>query len=588
MRATASFLLLFLAAGLFTLFGGRSPAASKASERVGYTVGEFSLPDTSGKTHALSDAKGKKAVVVLFLGTQCPINNAYLPRLGEMAQRYSPKGVLFLAINANHHDTPRQVAEHARKHRIPFPVLKDTGNKVADQFRAERTPEAFLLDPSGKVLYRGRIDDQFGYRHRREAPTKTELTDAIDDVLAGKAVRVPFTEVEGCFIARVVKPKEQGTVTFARDIAPLLQKNCQECHRPGQIGPMPLLTYEDAVDWSATIREVVTDGRMPPWYADPKHGAFVNDRRLSREERDRLLAWIDGGLAKGDDRDLPPARKFPEGWRIGKPDVVLEMPVEYTVPPKTERKSIRYQYFVVPTNFKEDVWVQAAEARPGNRKVVHHIIVYVRNPGQGRSRLDGIGSGFLAPYAPGDMPSIFPEGSAKKIAKGATLIFQMHYTPVGTEEKDRSSVGLIFSKKPPKYEVRTRSIDNRWLLIPPGAANHRVLSSTVLRQDALLLSLLPHMHLRGKSFEYRAVFPDGKEQVLLKVPAYDFNWQTVYRLKEPLPLPAGTRINCTAYFDNSEKNRNNPDPKKWVRWGDQTWEEMMIGFIDYVYTGRGK
>jgi peroxiredoxin/mono/diheme cytochrome c family protein len=557
------------------------PARAADKDRVGYKVDDFTLEDTAGKSHKLKDYRDRKAVVVVFLGTQCPINNAFLPRLAELHKTYADKGVQFLAVNSNRNDTPQRVAEHAKENKVPFPVLKDRGNVVADNFRAERTPEAFVL-VGGKVVYRGRIDDQFGYRHRRDEPTTHELADALDDVLAGKAVRVAVTEVEGCLISRAVQTKKDGTITFTKEIAPILQKNCQECHRPGQIGPMPLISYEDAVDWSGTIREVVQQGRMPPWHADPKHGKFANDRRLSSSDREALISWIDGGMPHGESA-LPKAAAFAEGWRIGKPDVVFEMPMEYTVPAKSQRRSLRYMYSIATTNFKEDMWVQAAEARPGNRKVVHHIIVYVRGPGQPRERLDGIGEGFLVPYAPGDMPAIFPEGTAKKVPRGAVLIFQMHYTPTTTEEKDRSSVGLIFAKKPPQYEARTRSIAARGLSIPAGAANHKVTSTTTFRRDAELVSLLPHMHLRGKTFEYRAVFPDGKEEVLLRVPRYDFNWQTIYRLEKPLPLPAGTRIDCTAWFDNSPANKNNPDPKKNVRWGEQTWDEMMIGFVDYVY-----
>jgi hypothetical protein len=232
--------------------------------------------------------------------------------------------------------------------------------------------------------------------------------------------------------------------------------------------------------------------------------------------------------------------------------------------------------------------VQAAEARPGNREVVHHIIVYVLALGQrlNESREDGIGSGFLTAYAPGDMPSVFPAGTAKKIPRGATLVFQMHYTPTNTAQTDRSSVGLIFAKEPPKHEARTRAIASRRLNIPPGEENHKVVAVSEMRRDARLLSLMPHMHLRGKSFRYRVIFPDGKEQILLDVPRYDFAWQTVYRLEKPLDLPAGTKIECTAVFDNSAKNRNNPDPTKWVRWGEQTWDEMMIGFLDYVYLDK--
>jgi len=546
------------------------------------TSAKFSLKDAKGKEHSLADCKDSKAVVVVFLGTQCPINNAYVPTLNQMHKDYSSKGVSFYAINSNSQDTPQRIADHAKQHQIPFPVLKDTGNTVADVFKAERTPEAFVLDASGKILYRGRIDDQHGYKHRRETPFKKELVTSLDEVLAGKPVTTPVTAVEGCIISRVVKTKESGDVTYAKDVSRLMQKHCQECHRPNQIGPFSLLTYDDVVAWSSMVREVVEEKRMPPWHADPKHGKFANDRSLNKTEIETLTKWIDGGMPKGDDKDMPKAKEFVEGWRIGKPDVVLEMPTEFKVPSKAERKSIGYKNFRIPTNFKEDMWVTAAECKPGNAKVVHHILVYVRNAGDKRDILDGIGDKMLVAYAPGDMPSIFPEGMAKKVPKGSELHLQMHYTPIGTEETDKSSVGLILSNKSPKGEARTRGIANPIFEIGAGDDNYKVTSTTRFSEEGELLSLLPHMHLRGKSFEYKITYPDGKSETILKVPAYDFNWQTIYRFEKPIKMPAGTRIDCTAYFDNSSKNPNNPDPTKRVRWGEQTWEEMMIGFVDYV------
>src|SRR5262249_40322664 len=322
---------------------------------------------------------------------------------------------------------------------------------------------------------------------------------------------------------------------------------------------------------------------MPPWLADPKHGKFSNDRRLSKEDHDNLLAWIDQGCPKGDTADMPPAKDFAQSWRIGKPDVVFTMADEYTVPSKVEKKSIKYQNFLVQTNFNEDRWIQAAECRPGNRAVVHHIIVYVFDQKLlEERRKDPIGTGFLAAYAPGDLPLVCPEGAAKKIPKGATLVFQMHYTPTGTEEKDQSSIGLIFAKQPPKYEVKTRAIAQQRFLIPAGDENHLVTSQTTFDKDTELLSMLPHMHLRGKDSKYEVMYPDGRKETLLSVRKYDFAGQSNYRLEKPLKLPAGTKIECTAHFDNSAKNPNNPDPKSPVRWGEQTWEEMMIGFVDYV------
>lgn len=283
----------------------------------------------------------------------------------------------------------------------------------------------------------------------------------------------------------------------------------------------------------------------------------------------------------------PLAKTFPEGWMIGKPDAIFEMPTEYTVPASAGARGISYKYFTARTNFTEDRWVLAAEARPGAREVVHHIIVYVvdtsRAKGAGRPGAgpDGIGNGFLAAYAPGDMPLILKPGQAKKLPKGALLAFQMHYTPDGVERKDRSSVGLIFAKEPPKQEVRTKSIEQKFFAIPPGAKAHEVRSAKKFDQEVELISLLPHMHLRGKDFKYEVVYPDGKKETLLSVPKYDFNWQSNYRLVKPLRLPAGSRIECTAHFDNSAENFNNPNPKEFVMWGDQTWQEMMIGFVDY-------
>jgi peroxiredoxin len=562
------------------------PAEPKVAPRPGKTVKPFTLKDPDGKPWSLADVRDKKAVVVVFLGTECPVNNQYLPRLAELHKAHSEK-VAFVGINSNVHDTPARIAAHAKANRIPFPVLADRANVVADDFSARRTPEAFVLSPSGKILYQGRIDDQIGIGFKRKDPTRRDLEEALTEVLAGKPVSQPKTEAPGCIIARAIKPKEKGSITWTKHVSRIFQARCQECHRPGQVGPMPLLSYEDALSWSEMIREVVADKRMPPWHADPKHGKFLNDRSLTKQDRDTLLGWIDQGCPKGNLADLPPAKKWRTGWTIGEPDVIFSMSREYTVPAEAGNKGVRYQYFRVPTNFKEDRWVQAAECRPGARQVVHHIIVYVIDPTKGRAgrtgdRSDGIGQGFLAAYAPGDMPLVLQPGQAKKIPKGAWLVFQMHYTPDGVERKDRSSVGLIFAKQPPKYEVRTRGVAQRLLLIPPGAKNYEALSRKAFDRDVELFSLMPHMHLRGKDFLYVAVYPDGKKETLLSVPKYDFNWQSNYRFKQPLRLPAGTRIECTAHFDNSAANRNNPDPKKLVLWGDQTWEEMMIGFVDYA------
>ncbi|MFY9572727.1 MAG: cytochrome c [Blastocatellia bacterium] len=377
-----------------------------------------------------------------------------------------------------------------------------------------------------------------------------------------------------CVIALANGPGDtkKGSVTFARDVAPILFNNCVQCHRPGEIAPMSLLTFKEARPWARSIKEKVATGVMPPWHADPHVGEFANDRRLSQKDIDTLVAWVDQGAQEGNPKDLPPAPKFLEGWNIGNPDAVFYLPQEYPVPASGV---VEYKYFKVPTNFKEDKWIQAAEIRPGVRGVVHHIIVFAQKPNEAQRLIVG--------YAPGEQPAVISKGLARKIPAGSDLIFQVHYTPNGTEVKDKSYVGLVFAKEPPKAEMVTRPVMNARFVIPPGDPNYQVESSYTFAQDAHIHSLMPHMHLRGKDFIFKATFPDGTSKVILSVPKYDFAWQTYYVLKQPLAAPKGTRLDCLAHFDNSEKNRFNPDPKKEVRWGDQTWEEMMIGWMSFTF-----
>lgn len=378
---------------------------------------------------------------------------------------------------------------------------------------------------------------------------------------------------------------ESNTVappTFSKDVAPIFFNNCVSCHREGEIAPMSLLTYKQVRPWSRSIREKVLERSMPPWHADPHYGKFKNDRSLSEKEIKTIVAWVDGGAREGDPKDMPPAPRFAEGWQIGEPDVVLNMPFEYSVPAEGV---VSYKYFAIPTNFKEDRWVQAAEIRPGNRSVVHHVIAFVIPPDTqlGRGAFRGAG-GFdaIAGTAPGEQPSILPDGIGKLVKAGSTIVLQMHYTPNGSPQKDRTSVGLIFNRKPVRKALTGGAAMNRSFLIPPGAENHRVVSSYRFRQDSRILNLMPHMHVRGKDFEYRLVYPDGTSKIILSVPRYDFNWQTRYELAEPVAAPRGSRLECVAHFDNSTRNKWNPDPTKAVRWGDQTWEEMMIGFVGFT------
>ncbi len=549
-------------------------------------IRKIPLTQVSGKPVVLADFLDKKALVVVFIGTQCPVNNAYMRTLQNLHEEFAKQGVQFVAINSNAHDSSENIAEHAKKHRLPFPVLRDPQQAAADGFKAERTPEAFLLNNKGEVKYRGRIDDQFGVGFQRPQPIRSDLSQALQEFLADKPVSIVRTQAAGCLIGRTRKTHGETTITYTSQIARLFQKRCHECHRAGQVGPFSLENYDSAKGWAEMIREVVTEERMPPWHADAPHGKFSNDRRLPREERETLLAWISQGCPKGDNKDLPPPKQYVEGWTIGKPDLVLTMENAFVVPAKAPKGGIPYQHIVVPTHFTEDMWVQAAQARPGNPAVVHHILAFLQDAGKPLGIQD---DDVLVGHAPGDLPLVLPPGIAMKIPKGSKLLLQMHYTANGVEQSDRSSVGLIFAKKPPEHVAHTRTVNNLKFVIPPGAANQQVRSAYAFPKEAMILSFMPHMHLRGKSFQYKVVYPDGHAEIALSVPRYDFNWQSTYRLTNPLRVPAGTRIECTGTFDNSTNNPNNPDPTKEVRWGDQTWEEMMGGLLDYYFVdGDGK
>ena len=405
--------------------------------------------------------------------------------------------------------------------------------------------------------------------------------------------------------------------TFSKDIAPILYKNCAGCHRPGEIGPMSLLTYDDVRPHAKAIRDEVGDGNMPPWHADPKHGKFANDRSLPSKERETLLRWANNGAPEGDREDLPPVPKFPDGWMVGEPDLVLTTP-EYKVPAEG---FVEYEYIEIQTNLTEDRWLRALEVRPGNREVVHHVIVHARPPqperrpaalryAEGMDVPPGQTGGPAEPeggpqrkrglslyprpqrpgvaiggFAPGTSTMTFDPGTAMLLRKGSTIVLQMHYTTSGEAATDKTKVGFFFAKEPPKEELRFANLSNGNFVIPAGAADHVVTAEMTIAADITLRRMLPHTHLRGKSWEYTATYPDGRTEILLKVPKYDFNWQTDYVFAEPLKLPKGTKIRAVAHYDNSASNKSNPDPGVPVKWGDQTWEEMM--FTAFVYSIDG-
>jgi peroxiredoxin len=604
-------------------------------------IQDFALKDTAGKVHHLSDYSDRKGVCLTFFGLGCPLSNLYTPRLQSIANEFTAKDITFLIINSNHQDSVEDLQAWAKEWNCTIPILKDEANKVADLFGAYRTNEVFLVNPYGWIQYHGAIDDQYGIGYQRAAADNHFLKEGITQFLAGEQIATPRTTGIGCVIGRVFEEDKTVKVTFHQEVERIFQHNCEQCHRAGQIGPFELNTYEDAKGWAGMIKEVVSNKRMPPWHANPIYGKFINDRALTENEVKTIVEWVDTGTPKGDPADAPPAMSYPTGdWIIGQPDVVLELPEAFSVPAEG---TVDYQYFRVKTNFDKDVWVKAAEIQPGEPAVVHHVIAFIRpeaeadrfiqqnqqfskrdkgierenasdqrTSGNRSSRFrsskkssggllpDGVGraigranrgetrgeggfaGGILAGNVPGNMPFVAPDDTAKLIPKGAVIVFQMHYTTCGKAVKDRTRLGLIFADQPPKYDLKVTSAGNYTFRIPPGADNYKVGAKYTVKQDMKIIDFLPHLHLRGKAFRYEVVFPDGREEILLDVPRYDFGWQITYKLDKPVFLPKGTEIFCTATYDNSANNPWNPDPNAEVRWGDQTWHEMMLGWFTYI------
>jgi len=579
MRAILSCLILACSVG--TLAGAETSPASP----IGKKINAFTARDFRGKDVSLAEFADKRLVVVAFLGTECPLAKLYAPRLAELSAEYAARGVVFLGIDANRQDSMTEIAHYARAHKVEFPLLRDSGNVIADQFGAIRTPEVFVLDANRVIQYWGRVDDQFGFQgqgiaYQRQEPQRRDLANALDELLASKPVSEPTTLAQGCHIGRVKQPTGNNEVTYTRQVAAVLNKNCVACHREGQIGPFPLTTYEEVAGWAAMIREVVDEQRMPPWHADPKFGHFRNDARLSDTDKELISKWVAAGAPEGDAQDLPPTPTFTDGWMIPEPEQVIYMREEpFEVP---AQGTVDYQRFVVDPGWTEDKWIKAIECRPGNAAVVHHIIVYIVPPGVTPSGAAGrVQSNWLGAFAPGLRPEVLGEGLARYVQKGSKLLFEMHYTANGSKQPDRSYAGFIFADpKTVKKEVAVQNAGNFTFKIPPNDSDFPVEAEFLFRKDTLLLSMSPHMHVRGKDFLYELVYPDGKKETLLWIPRYDFGWQTTYALAEPKVAPRGSKLHCVAHFDNSAENLANPDPTAEVGWGEQTWQEMMFGWLE--------
>jgi mono/diheme cytochrome c family protein len=566
-----------------------APVPSAAGDKPALALGAKvpntgSLRDLRGSGRPLHSFSGHRALVLAFVGTECPISNLYLPGLIELEKKHRGKQVQFLAVYPNEQEDLDRVAAHAYDRDVPFPALRDARQKLADALGVKRLPTVVVLDKDFVLRYRGRVDDRYGVAFRRQKATRDDLAQALEEMLAGKKVSVAETEADGCLVGRPGKGTARQGVTYSKEVARILQKNCQSCHRPGEAAPFSLLTYEDAVRHARMLKEVTGQRRMPPWHADPRYGKFANNRRLSAEDIETLAAWVDAGTPRGDVKDLPKPITWSDGWKLGKPDLVLSMPKEFAVPAEG---SLPYQYYVIDPGFEEDRWVQLAEARPGAPSVVHHIVVYILKPGQERIFTPDGGISILVGWAPGDLGLVCPPDTALRIPKGAKLRFELHYTPNGKAVKDRSRIGITFAKKPPRSELLMNSFANESISLPPGDPHYKAEMTLRFRADARVLSFTPHMHWRGKDYRYEVIYPDGRRETVLSVPRWDFNWQNVYWFREPLKLPRGSKIYSVAHWDNSRNNPYNPDPTKRVRFGLQTWEEMMVGWVAYVWERPG-
>lgn len=561
---------------VLVIAGGSAGSAEGPPDAVRQSVPPFQLIDGAGKVTDVALQSEKQLTVVCFLGTECPLARYYGPRLTKLAEQYADRPVRFLGVNSNSHDSPKEVAEYCKEFRISFPIFKDPANKIADLFAARYMAEVFVLDQTLAVCYHGRVDDQYQPGVSRTQPTRNDLQIAIDELLAGKPVSVARTETMGCSIGRVKTPDPNAQYTFCKQVSRILNQHCVECHRPGEIGPFSLTDYNEVAGWGDTMLETIDAGRMPPWNANPKYGHFQNARLMPESDKQVLRDWVKSGMPYGEQTDLPPQPEYASGWQLGRqPDLVLKMRERpYHVP---ATGTVEYQYFVVDPHFEEDRWVSASQVIPGNRGTVHHVIVFVRPPDGSDVR----GVGYLTGYVPGQRSFHMPPGHARKIPAGSKFVFQMHYTPNGVEQDDVTQVGMLFT---PESEVTHEAftllgIDQEFE-IPPNAADFPVHASVGwFPKRAELLAIIPHMHVRGKSFEANSV-ADGKSEILLDVPRYDFNWQHVYELSQPLALASIDKLEFTARYDNSKKNPANPDPEQTVTWGDQTWEEMAVAFFE--------
>jgi len=557
-----------------------------AEHGVGQFIEDLEFQDLQGRMLRLSDFRQAKALVIAMTSTSCPLSRRYLPTLTAIAQQYSQRSVQFLLVNSIRTDDRQAMQTAAASLPAGVPYAVDADESLLRRLQVVSTTDVLILDPARTVLYHGAVDDQYGVGYALDQPRRRFLADALDAVLAGQTPATAATTAPGCVLEADAAVTEPAAVTWHNRISRILQQRCMECHRSGGVAPFALQTATEVAAHGGMIKQVVADRTMPPWFAAnaPQHTLWANDRSLTEAERRDLLAWLDGGRPEGNPEDAPQTKVWPAEWSQGQPDEIVQLPQPIQV--KATGK-MAYQYVNVRWNGQQDRWVRGYQIQPTDRSVVHHVIVNVLEPGQqGNRREEGVG-GYWAAYVPGNSGQMYPAGFARRLPAGATFRFQIHYTPNGTATSDQLRVGLYFADSEPKYEVSTIPLARVNLSIPPHAANHVETLTRPVPMDIPVLAYMAHMHVRGKAFRFELQDPDGVRSTLLDLPKYDFNWQLRYDLQEPQVLKQGSKVILTAVYDNSADNPANPDPSRTVRWGDQTDEEMMIGYVE-TYAAPGE
>lgn len=581
------FLLLTAVLSLISISVVQS--CSSNSSRVAKVTTDVSIPnfglfDHTGGFHRLHYYDNYDAIVLFVQGNKCPIVRNAFSDFNQIKSSFSDKNVKFFMINANVQDDRNSVASEAAEFGVDTPILIDSDQLVADVLDIDITAEAFLINPKDwSLAYRGPLNDRIGYESQKNEASNSYLSDAIEAVITQTPIENNFVNTKGCAVVRKAKHEDYENLTYTKDIAPILLENCFECHQEGGIAPWAMESYNAVFGWSAMIKNVLLEQRMPPWQADPHYGEFANNISLSQDQRRKIVAWINGGVKKGDGEDvLANASPKPTEWNLGEPDYILTLNQE-DIPPTG---IIDYRYQTHELDFEEDVYVSSYQILPGNTSVLHHVLANVEYPEGERFPIQERKSewldGILIGWAPGGTPEIFPKGSGKRIPKGSKIIFQNHYTTSGKAESDVTRIGLYFSKERPEKEFLTIGPANFRIKIPPNEPAASFSAVKNVSEDITLYQALPHMHYRGKSMDFVVEYPNGKSEKILNVPGYNFNWQRFYNFKTPMSIPAGSKIYVNAVFDNSAQNDFNPDPSKTLYFGDQTFDEMLVGYLSYT------